>query len=183
MIKQLIIKELSERHAIFVDYILSLTYEEFMFSVQNKWTAGQQMDHIYRAVSLLPLAYNIPMFISGFIFGRVNRNTMEYDELVKKYVSKLERGAKATTIFIPKKIPYSCRITLAGKLLKKISQINVAVELISEKDLDQFMLPHPILGKITQREMLYFTMYHVNHHCSLAKRYVANKSNKGLHYN
>ena len=46
-------------------------------------------------------------------------------------------------------------------------------DLIPEKELDQYMLPHPILGKVTYREMLYFTMYHVNHHYSLVKNYIA----------
>ncbi|MEP7108205.1 MAG: DinB family protein [Ferruginibacter sp.] len=173
MSKQLIIKELSERHSSFVNYILSLSYDEFIFSFQNKWTAGQQMDHIFRATSILPLAFKMPKFINALIFGRANRLPMEYDELVQKYLSKLEKGAKATTVFIPGKILYTSRIDLANKLLKKISGINFAIDKISEKDLDQFMLPHPILGKITYREMLYFTIYHVNHHYAQTKKSVA----------
>ncbi|MEP7142443.1 MAG: DinB family protein [Ferruginibacter sp.] len=172
MTKQLIIKELSERHIIFVDYVLSLTHREFIFSFQNKWTAGQQMDHIFRAVSILPLAFKMPKFIAGFILGRATRPPMEYEELVQKYISKLGKGARASTVFVPGKIPYSRRIELADKLLNKISGINAAIDIISEKELDQFILPHPILGKITYREMLYFTMYHVNHHYALAKRYI-----------
>jgi len=34
----------------------------------------------------------------------------------------------------------------------------------SEQDLDELILPHPLLGKLTLREMMYFTMYHVLHH-------------------
>jgi hypothetical protein len=30
--------------------------------------------------------------------------------------------------------------------------------------LDLLILPHPLLGKLTLREMLYFTLYHVEHH-------------------
>ena len=176
MTKQLLIKELSERHTILVDYILSLSYEEFMFSYQNKWTAGQQMDHIFRATSILSLAFNVPVIINGLIFGKVHRPPIESNELVTQYLSKLEAGAKATTIFIPRKIPYSYRIELAEKLLKKVSKINTAIDSISEKDLDHFMLPHPILGKITYREMLYFTIYHVNHHYAMVKRAIAEKS-------
>lgn len=175
MTKQIIIKELSERHIAFVDYILSLSNEEFMFSFNDKWAAGQQMDHIYRAISFLPLGFRIPTFITGIVFGKVNRPLMEYDELVENYVSKLNKGAKATTLFIPKSIPYSSRIHLADVLLIKVSKINEAIDKIGEKDLDRFQLPHPILGKLTYREMLYFTLYHVNHHCGLAKQYLAKK--------
>ena len=31
-------------------------------------------------------------------------------------------------------------------------------------DLDRYLLPHPLLGKITLREMLYFTTFHIQHH-------------------
>jgi hypothetical protein len=34
----------------------------------------------------------------------------------------------------------------------------------SEAQLDEYVLPHPILGKLTIREMLYFTIYHATHH-------------------
>jgi hypothetical protein len=37
------------------------------------------------------------------------------------------------------------------------------------------ILPHPLLGKITIREMLYFTAYHVQHHENIIKRDLKNK--------
>ena len=38
------------------------------------------------------------------------------------------------------------------------------IDSFSEKDLDNYILPHPLLGKLTIREMLFFTIYHVQHH-------------------
>ncbi len=38
------------------------------------------------------------------------------------------------------------------------------VDSFSEAQLDALILPHPLLGKLTLREMLYFTIYHVQHH-------------------
>ena len=37
-------------------------------------------------------------------------------------------------------------------------------------DLDAVLLPHPLLGKLTVREMLFFTVYHVQHHRALVER-------------
>ena len=45
-----------------------------------------------------------------------------------------------------------------------ISKINKALDRFTEEDLDHVILPHPILGKLTVREMMYFTMLHVEHH-------------------
>jgi hypothetical protein len=31
-------------------------------------------------------------------------------------------------------------------------------------------MPHPLLGKITAREMIYFTVYHSEHHVAATKK-------------
>jgi hypothetical protein len=36
----------------------------------------------------------------------------------------------------------------------------------SETDLDRYRLPHPLLGRLTVREMLFFTVQHLAHHAS-----------------
>jgi hypothetical protein len=33
-----------------------------------------------------------------------------------------------------------------------------------EEDLDRYRLPHPVLGLVTVREMLMFTLFHFDHH-------------------
>ena len=50
--------------------------------------------------------------------------------------------------------------------------LNKKIELFSEQDLDSHILPHPLLGKLTFREMLYFTIYHVQHHQDLMLKYL-----------
>jgi len=40
----------------------------------------------------------------------------------------------------------------------------------TENELDRYILPHPLLGKLTLREMLFFTIYHIEHHEKLIKR-------------
>ena len=39
-----------------------------------------------------------------------------------------------------------------------------------ERDLDKYRLPHPVLGKISVREMLFFTHYHDLHHLEIVRR-------------
>jgi uncharacterized damage-inducible protein DinB len=43
----------------------------------------------------------------------------------------------------------------------------------SERALDARQLPHPLLGKLTVREMLFFTLYHNRHHVDVVKRRMA----------
>ena len=38
-----------------------------------------------------------------------------------------------------------------------------------DAQLDQYIAPHPLLGKITVRELCYFTIYHTQHHLNIIK--------------
>ena len=61
----------------------------------------------------------------------------------------------------------SCdRIKLQDAVDKQITRLSEKIDRFSETELDQFILPHPLLGKLTLREMIYFTIYHVEHHHS-----------------
>jgi hypothetical protein len=47
------------------------------------------------------------------------------------------------------------------------------IEKTKEEDLDIYLIPHPIIGKITLREFLYFTIYHIEHHLNSMRNIVA----------
>ncbi|RZL03090.1 MAG: DinB family protein [Pedobacter sp.] len=42
-----------------------------------------------------------------------------------------------------------------------------AVKNWSTDELDEYCIPHPVLGKLTVREMIYFTSIHTEHHRQL----------------
>ncbi len=44
------------------------------------------------------------------------------------------------------------------------------IERWSDAQLDRRCLPHPLLGKLSVREMLFFTLYHNLHHVQVAER-------------
>jgi hypothetical protein len=170
MDRQEVINKLKENHQVFVDYILSLSDNEFLQHQQGKWSAGQQLDHIYRSVSPVTMAFSLPDFLLGMFFGKPNRPGRSYDELVKKYKAKLEAGGAASGRFIPKPVAVSDRLDLAKSLIMKVGKLCFRLEKYSEEELDRLLLPHPLLGKLTLREMLYFTIYHAEHHLSITKR-------------
>ncbi|MFT3912326.1 MAG: DinB family protein [Ferruginibacter sp.] len=165
-----IITLLRQDHDSFISYINSLTNEAFLFSNQQKWTAGQQLDHIYLSVKPLTLALSLPHFFIRLVFGKSNRQGRSYEDLVKKYQSKLENGGKAPGRFIPKAIAFDQKEKIINALNKTTNILCSKVEKSTEQELDTFILPHPLLGKLTIREMLYFTIYHVGHHHELTKR-------------
>jgi hypothetical protein len=169
---QQITESLKQNHRVFTDYILSLNEQEYTHSIPEKWTAGQQLDHIIKSVSPVTLAFRLPKFILGWQFGKANRPSKSYDELVVKYKSKLAVGGAAPGRFVPKIQSFSNRQALVKSLKETVSSLCKKVANCPESDLDSYILPHPLLGKLTLREMLYFTMYHVQHHEELTKKYL-----------
>lgn len=165
-----IIKLLTDNHSSFTSYINSLSNEEFLFSYSQKWTAGQQLEHIYLAVRPVVLALSLPKLLTRLIFGRARRAGRSYEELVKTYVNKLENGSKASLPFIPRDVTPPQKVRLINALTRKTNTLCLRIETFTEAELDTHMLPHPILGKLTMREMLYFTIYHVEHHHAAVRR-------------
>jgi hypothetical protein len=178
MIKYDLIEAMTENHQRFSNYMNILTESEYLYAMPEKWSAGQQLDHIVRSTKPLILAVQLPRFVLKLIFGKANRPSMSFDELVKKYEDKLANGAKATGSFIPPKIGFDKKNALINELNSIITKINTGVEKFSEEDLDNCLLPHPLLGKITFREMLYFTIDHVDHHHYIMDKAIQERSNK-----
>ncbi len=159
-----LIEAMNENHTRFINYINTLSEKEFLFALTEKWSAGQQLDHLVRSTKPLILAVRLPKFILQLIFGTANRQSKTYEELVEKYLIKIAEGAKATGNFIPAPVGFEKKEPLKKELQLIITKINKGISNFTEEELDQCILPHPLLGKITCREMIYFTIYHVDHH-------------------
>lgn len=164
MDKQTLINKLTENHQEFIACINQLSPEEFTASKNDKWTAGQQLEHIYLSVKPVGLAFRLPLFLLKLIWGKSNREGRSYDELIARYHAKLASGSKATGPFIPNKVDLHQSQKLKASLNKEVAKLCASIEKRSEEALDQYILPHPLLGKLTLREMLFFTIYHVKHH-------------------
>ena len=98
------------------------------------------------------------------LFGKANRPSRSYEEVVAKYQKVLGEGAKAGRGFIPPVIPFVKKERLLKKYKQVCDKLVKVVSGMSESDLDTLVVPHPLLGKMTMRELLYFTLYHVQHH-------------------
>ena len=157
-------KKLQENHLVFIEKIRSLSEDEFLYSPEGKWAAGQQLAHIIKSVSPVNLAFSLPAFLIKLIFGKANRSSRTYDALVEKYKLKLSEGGKAPGRFVPQPIEFIDRKQLTEKLQQVVTSLSNRVNHKSEHELDTMIIPHPLLGKLTFREMIYFSIYHVEHH-------------------
>jgi hypothetical protein len=155
---------LKENHVRFLNNVTTLSDTDFLFSSNGKWTAGQQLEHMVKSVRPVVLAFRLPAFLLKVIFGKANRPSKDYNALVEKYKQKLAAGGKASAPFIPNPVAVADKEKLSKRLSSLIETLVKQVDSYSEEKLDQLILPHPLLGKLTFREMLFFTIYHVEHH-------------------
>ena len=170
MNREEIIAKLKDHHTTFIRTVESLNEDEFNFAKEGKWNAGQTLDHLSRAVGALDKALMLPKFLFAGLFGKSNRPSKSYEALVMKYREKLAAGGKAHGRYLPKKISFTGRQKAFSALQKSIERICNRLGNYSEMQLDEYILPHPLLGKITMREMMYFTCYHAEHHRQIILR-------------
>jgi hypothetical protein len=155
---------LRDDHKRFAVMISSQSDEDFERSADGKWSAGHQLDHIYRSIKPLRTAVKLPGFVPRLLFGRPKDPSRSYEEVVARYNEKLAAGGKAIGGFVPKAVEVGHRNRLLIKMTDTVESLARSVEKMDEEKLDRVQLPHPLMGKITLREMLHFTIYHVGHH-------------------
>jgi uncharacterized damage-inducible protein DinB len=150
----------------FTNYCSTLSDEQFFYQPGEKWSAAQQVKHLTTATNMARFPFVLPKFMVRIVGGKPNRPSRTYDELVAKYPLKLERGGRASGRYIPKPIHVSY-----GKK-KMLTRFSKAMQKFASS-LDQnwkgpqpdlYIAPHPLLGKITLRELCYFTIHHTYHH-------------------
>jgi hypothetical protein len=161
----------------FTETCLQTPNEKFFLQPKQKWSIAENADHLIRAIKVTKLAYSLPKFFVRMLFGKPNRGSRTYEELVAKYKLKLEEGGRATGRYIPKKTTTK-KMELMQEWQKRNEKYLEALELKwTDQQLDQYIAPHPLLGKITLRELCYFTIYHTEHHLNIIKTRLSEQFN------
>lgn len=161
---------LRQHHESFIACLLGIPVDQRAISRNGKWSPAQQLDHILRAVGPVNMALGLPKWFLRLAFGKPNRPVRTYDALVQRYQEKLDAGGRASGRFIPPDSTGRSVEHMSNDLRRLVDRLSRRVTRWSEHDLDATLLPHPLLGKLTLREMLYFTIYHVQHHQRLVER-------------
>ena len=169
--KEEIIKNLTGVSTRFSSFCSVISNEIFFRQPKEKWSVAQNVTHLITSANITKLAYRLPKFIVKLYGGKPNRPSRSYDELVAKYTYKLEQGGRASGRFVAKEV-------LANEGRENIintfnnamkSLISTIEKKWSNQQLDKYLAPHPLLGKLTLRELCYFTIYHTEHHLNIVK--------------
>ncbi len=140
--------------------------------IEGKWSIAENFDHLIRGSA--PVASGLKM--SKFMLralGKPNRPPRTYTGLIERYTEKLASGGVAGGEFLPDTSKdFHKEEMLKNWEMVKEKLIERTEKQWPEKDLDSYLMPHPLLGKLLVREMLFFTIFHTGHHLKAIERII-----------
>src|SRR5688500_7958134 len=158
----------SARHA--EDWFRAQPEEQFFTRLAETWSASDNVDHLIKAIKPIIKALKLPKVALQTLFGKPVNQSRTYEEICTIYSDEIAKGAKAGGSFLPLQEEPDNAEEKKAELLERLSlemdKLISAIEKWQEMELDEVQLPHPIIGKITVREMLFFTIHHNLRHAS-----------------
>jgi hypothetical protein len=146
----------------------SFSNSEFFTPVGNGWSPAGNVRHLNKAIRPLPRALRLPRFALRMLFGKPRKPSRTYAALRDAYLATLKRGAGAGAFAPEPSEALGKTVADREQLMAVRAELShklwAAIGGWRDEDLDRCLLPHPLLGKLTVREMLFFTLYHNYHH-------------------
>jgi hypothetical protein len=141
----------------------SFTEDQFFQNpIPGKWSAAQNLEHLFMSTRPLAGLFATPEVMAEK-WGRSNKPSCSYDEVVEVYLQRVGNVGAG----IPAFTPQDTELT-KGEQIIKFDLVNEKLvdraAKLSEADLDTYQAPHPLIGLLTVREFLYFTLYHSKRH-------------------
>lgn len=153
----------------FIKWADTLSDEQFTEQLGGKWSVAEVMQHLY--LSARPVARLLagPRDVLNQ-WGKPETPIRGYDEIASTYKNVLSTGVKAPASMSPR--PEDIQIERRDMVKRFEGVYDVLIRAVDEwttYELDDYCIPHPVLGKLSVREMLYFTSIHTQHHLGLLK--------------
>lgn len=175
-----IVRELRALHARSRDFWSSFSTAEFFHPLGDAWSPADNVRHLLKSNRPVLRALGMPKILLVARFGAGLRPSRTYREVREYYLARLSEGVTAGR-FTPRPLGGSeqteeQRSGLMADLDQVSEHLTGAVSGWGEWPLDRLRLPHPALGRMTVREMLFFTLYHNLHHVRNVERRIAHST-------
>jgi hypothetical protein len=168
-----IIAACSQQESASLAYWNGFDTETFFRRIDSSWSPAETVRHLSKSIRPVVKALAMPRILLRLSFGKPRRISRSYDDLRTRYLELLAEGGQAGR-FAPS--PRSetdleaWRLAIMGEFARANSELRRNIARWRDGKLDYFQLPHPLLGKLTVREMLFFTLYHQRHHIAVVQR-------------
>jgi hypothetical protein len=147
--------------------------EAFFSNIGSGWSPAETVRHLSKSGRPVVKALGLPRILLRLMFGKPKRVSLSYDELRARYLQGLAEGGQAGR-FAPSRRAENDREAWRRAIMDDFQRVHrdlrTAIARWPDSKLDLIQLPHPLLGKLTVREMLFFTLYHQRHHIAVVER-------------
>jgi hypothetical protein len=149
-------------------YLGTLSDSAFFTPQGSAWSPAEHVRHLRASSAPLVLALKLPRWVLTLRFGRAKSPSRSFTAIRDRYRETLAAGGQAGR-FAPSREqppgdPRARRLEIMNGWVAATVELQNAIGKWPEAALDQHLLPHPLLGTLTVREMLDFTVYHTAHH-------------------
>jgi uncharacterized damage-inducible protein DinB len=162
-----LIAQIREVEAALADTVAGLSAEQFDQDAPDAWSAAGYLKHMILSTKPFAKALALPREQMQSMFGQPDHASRNYEELVAAYKQRLDDGIRAEDFNAVTPVAYrlpegteDVQAYLLEVWHDAHNRLWQALENWSDEDLDRYQLPHPALGLITLREMLFFTLHH-----------------------
>ncbi len=132
------------------------------------WSPAEHVRHLRKSTAPVRMALGAPRPLLWFRFGRHRGSSRTFESLRETYLAALAAGGRAgrftPTPESPPPDPDARRREIMAAWRDALAGTGRGVARWSEPALDRYQVPHPLLGRLTMREILMFTVYHTAHH-------------------
>lgn len=147
--------------------VSSMTDNAFVRHTGREWPAADYLKHLVLSVKPFARALQLPKERLIAMFGRPERPSMSFDALHQTYQIRLAEGLRAEDVTSVNPVDYrypegmtNVKDALLAAWNEGNDRMLDALDELNEAELDMYQLPHPAVGMLTLREMLYFTIEH-----------------------
>ena len=163
--KESVIKTLQDAFQEVVETVNNMTHEQFLTSRPNdNWSPAQILGHLILSTKPINKALSTPKLMLKTAFGKNKSEERSLEQLIHKYKDTLSSGLQAPSNFIFDQDKITDKEQMISKFNVELDKLVKQIHKWKEKDLSDYVLPHPAIGKLTIREMLLFTAFHTRHH-------------------
>lgn len=172
MNKEEIKRELEATHLAFWNSAFSIPEKQLNHSANGKWSVAENTWHINLSLLRMGRYLAMPKEKIATMFGRSENSSAAQSVVTERYQAALKKGAVAPPAYTPEKNQYYEAAALLQDGKQHLADLLHELEKWEEEELDQYLCAHPLLGKLTAREILYFTLFHASYHHDTVRRLI-----------
>jgi hypothetical protein len=155
----------------FEQWAAPLTDLEFAERPNGRWSVGDTAQHLYLSARPVLRLMAGPREVFAQ-WDRAVEPSRTYEAIEETYRRVLSRGVKAPVSMSPRPEDVAAdKATMLARVTDTYRALADQVVNWSAEEMDSYQIPHPALGLISVREMMYFIGVHTRHHIAVLEAY------------